>query len=142
MENKIKTFEDACQALNISNDVPDVQFLPTRYRKAVISFFMLIIITQALNDGWKPDWSDFTELKWFPWWYINPNGKESLATPVGISADHSRASMGMGAVLCLKNDELASYAGKQFKDLYQDIMFLPQARIPKSTKSKTKTAKS
>ena len=140
MENKIKTFEDACTALDISTDIPDVQFLPVRYRKAVVAFFMLIVIAQALNEGWKPDWGNFTQLKWFPWWYFNSNGKEPVIAPVGLSVDQSRVSMGMGSILVFKNAELAGYAGKQFKNLYKDLMFLPAVR--KSNKSKTKKSKS
>src|SRR4051812_4470554 len=69
--NKIKTFEDACQALGIDpTKLPDVSALPADQQEAIIAHYKLVIIAQALNEGWKPNWNDNSEWKYYPWFEV------------------------------------------------------------------------
>lgn len=55
MKNNIKTFDDACHVLNLDpSTLPVVTGLPARHQKAITAHFKLIIIAEALNEGWKP----------------------------------------------------------------------------------------
>jgi hypothetical protein len=68
---KIKTFEGACKALGIdAKKLPDVSMLPADHQDAIIAHYKLVIIAQALNEGWKPNWSDYNQYKYYPWFDV------------------------------------------------------------------------
>ena len=119
--DRVKSFEDACQVLGISTNVPEVKGLPRKHQKAIIANYKLIVIAEALNEGWKPNWQDSDEYKYYPWFDMsNPAG-------VGCSHTHSAASSTaalIGSRLCLKNRELAIYFGQTFTDLFNDSLLL------------------
>ena len=60
--DRIKTFEDALEATGVSTcDVyTTVDTVDERAYK------QLKIIVKALNEGWKPDWNDANETKYYP----------------------------------------------------------------------------
>lgn len=119
--DRVKSFEDACQVLGISTNVPEVKGLPRKHQKAIIANYKLIVIAEALNEGWKPNWQDSDEYKYYPWFDMsNPAG-------VGYSFTNSAASAAtakVGSRLCLKNRELAIYFGQTFTDLFNDSLLL------------------
>lgn len=119
--DRVKSFEDACQVLGISTNVPEVKGLPRKHQKAIIANYKLIIIAEALNEGWKPNWQDSDEYKYYPWFDMsNPAG-------VGFSYTYNTASTTyayFGSRLCLKNRELAIYFGQTFTDLFNDSLLL------------------
>lgn len=119
--DRVKSFEDACQVLGISTNVPEVKGLPRKHQKAIIANYKLIVIAEALNEGWKPNWQDFDEYKYYPWFDMsNPAG-------VGCSSSNHTASLttaDFGSRLCLKNRELAIYFGQTFTDLFNDSLLL------------------
>ena len=119
--DRVKSFEDACQVLGISTNVPEVKGLPRKHQKAIIANYKLIVIAEALNEGWKPNWQDSDEYKYYPWFDMsNPAG-------VGYSYTNGTASSTyayIGSRLCLKNRELAIYFGQTFTDLFNDSLLL------------------
>lgn len=119
--DRVKSFEDACQVLGISTNVPEVKGLPRKHQKAIIANYKLIVIAEALNEGWKPNWQDSDEYKYYPWFDMsNPAG-------VGFSNTNDAASYStarIGSRLCLKNRELAIYFGQTFTDLFNDSLLL------------------
>lgn len=119
--DRVKSFEDACQVLGISTNVPEVKGLPRKHQKAIIANYKLIVIAEALNEGWKPNWQDSDEYKYYPWFDMsNPAG-------VGFSDANNTASITnahVGSRLCLKNRELAIYFGQTFTDLFNDSLLL------------------
>lgn len=119
--DRVKSFEDACQVLGISTNVPEVKGLPRKHQKAIIANYKLIVIAEALNEGWKPNWQDSDEYKYYPWFDMsNPAG-------VGFSDTNHAASITFavfGSRLCLKNRELAIYFGQTFTDLFNDSLLL------------------
>lgn len=128
MESKIQTFEDACNALNLNPDqvLPNVSAMPEHHQKAIISHAKLVIITEALNEGWKPDWKNSSEWKYYPWFRMSSGS--GLACD-DYACDYSDSNVGyshssVGSRLCFKTSELAEYAGNQFKELYEDYFLL------------------
>lgn len=119
--DRVKSFEDACQVLGISTNVPEVKGLPRKHQKAIIANYKLIVIAEALNEGWKPNWQDSDEYKYYPWF--------DMSNPAGVgysltvnAASHTAAHL--GSRLCLKNRELAIYFGQTFTDLFNDSLLL------------------
>lgn len=112
---KIKTFEAACKALNIAAVLPDVTVMPAKHAKAFIAHYKLVIIVEALNAGWVPDWNNTSEYKYFPWWDM-----ESGFVLYGVNYYGTLSHV--GSRLCFQTRTLAEYAAKQFKELYKDYM--------------------
>jgi hypothetical protein len=116
----IKTFSQACKILKLDPKkvLPVVKGMPLRMQKAQLAYAKLVIITQALNEGWEPNWDDSNEWKYWPWFYMNKPGFRFHGSHFVITDSYSSG----GSRLCFKSEELASYAGRQFLDLYREFI--------------------
>ena len=114
---KIKTYEDALKATG-RPDVPDMSAFPEDMRKHFTALYKMVVIVEALNEGWKPDWDNTDERKCFPWFWLSPS---SFAF-VGSVCDGGFARAGGGSRLKLKSYELADYCGRQFLQLWKEII--------------------
>ena len=112
----VKTFDDARKLTGRPN-VPDFSNLPTDMRKHFEAQYKMIIIAEALNEGWIPNWDNHNEYKYYPWFEISPS---SFAFRVS-DFDYAFASAGSGSRLKFRTRELAEYAAKQFIDIWKDI---------------------
>lgn len=123
--DEVKSYEDACRVLGY-NVTEDSVLRKEGFRPDEIARRKLETIAEALNEGWAPDWNNTKEDKYYPWFFIQPHGgadkSDGLAYAYTNSAA-SRASAHFGSRLCYKTRDLATYAGKQFKELYE-IMLL------------------
>lgn len=113
----IKSFEDACAKLGIDpENKPEVFLLSEEFRKSIVAVYKLIIIYKAINDGWIPDWGNWDQYKYYPWYRV-------LSSGFGFSfsyyfCDHTFTSV--GSRLCTDTSEKAMYIAEQFKAEYQD----------------------
>lgn len=117
---QIKSFEDACKALGIEAIVPDFSASP-EHAKALTAHFKLVIIAQALNNNWKPDWNNNDEYKYFPWFDMEVT-KENPSGFVLYNVYCHFTNTSVGSRLCFVSREVAQYAGTQFADLYKEYM--------------------
>lgn len=123
---KIKTVEEAFKKQGLDpENLPRVSSLPEKHQKAIIAHYILIIVTEALNDGWVPDWNNQNQYKYFPWFEV----KASKSKPAGFGFSltfygRSGTDTSLGSRLCFKSSELALYAAEQFKDLYEEYFLL------------------
>ena len=145
---RVKTFEDACKELGEDHKlVQQFKAIKTAIAedKEATAYFKLGIITAALNEGWKPDFTNDEEYRYYPWlclwtneeleqktdaWKDERNlqlwigcGRSSYGANCGLaSADSngawSSASADFSARLAHKTEELAIYSGKQFTELW------------------------
>lgn len=115
--DRIKTFEDARQATG-RPDVPDFSNAPEDLRSYFENLYKMMVISEALNEGWSPDWANDDQQKWYPWFYMSPSGFGFDVT----FYDCSGAGADAGSRLCFKTSELAGYAGSQFVDIWKGIM--------------------
>ena len=113
---KIKTYEDALKETG-RPDVPDMSAFPEDMRKHFTALYKMVVIVEALNEGWKPDWNNTNERKCFPWFWMSPS---SFAFNDSVCV-YEYADAGSGYRLRLKSYELADYCGKQFEDIWKDI---------------------
>jgi hypothetical protein len=112
--DRIKTFADACKELSIDPNDSVFSGAPAdevAYRK-------IKVIVQALNEGWTPDWNNGRERKWTPWFYLDTPGFRFRDSYCDVPGSGSTG----GSRLCFKSEELASYAGRQFLDLYREFI--------------------
>lgn len=112
----VKSFEDACK-LTGRPDVPDFSNLPTDMRKHFEAQYKLLVIIEALNEGWKPDWNNYNEYKYYPWFKMSPS---SFAFN-GSFCDRTYAYAGSGSRLVFRARYLSEYAAKHFIDIWKDI---------------------
>ena len=150
---RIKTFEDACNALG------DEHPLVTQYRLTAaaykgdpmtedfIAYLKLRIIVAALNEGWEPKFTE-DEYRYFPWFYFYTKEEydklddEEKGRCVLRSGNNTYSSVGFvfcfanydasvsytsfGSRLAFRTRELVAYAGRQFTEEWADFMFKPR----------------
>lgn len=121
---KVKSFADACQVLGIKTNLPEVSNLPEMHQKAIIAHYQLVIIAEALNEGWKPNWDNFDERKYYPWFDMELSSSGSGFSCYGCG--YRVAGSLVGSRLCFKTAELARYIGETFIELYRDYFVLNQ----------------
>lgn len=115
--DRIKTYEDACKALDIAAQL-EVTLNELGFTPDEINLRKIKTITEALNEGWKADWNDSNQYKYYPWFKMS-SGSFVFG---GTCYDYSSASAGNASRLCFKSSELAKYAGEQFLKLYSDYI--------------------
>lgn len=116
---RIKTYEDTCEYLGINpKDLPNVGCCQDEDQRSIIAYHKLIIIARALNECWRPDWKDSRQCKYVPYFNETP----SSFVCGGTYCWYSNANAGSGSRLCYKTRALAEYAGRQFIDLYKDLI--------------------
>lgn len=147
---RVKTFEDACEVLGEYHQYVMAYREWIRiyyaYCKDVSAYLKLSIICAALNDGWKPTFSD-GECRYYPWFDIyTKDGYEKLNkdekkkchvisrssydayafggvvfSSLNISTSYSYSYH--GSQIVFKTRELAEYCEKQFIDIWADYLF-------------------
>ena len=111
---RIKSFEDACLELGI--DSTDANFSTGTVDE--IAFKKLKVIAAALNEGTVLSFADSNQRKWYPWFEYSGSGFRFRGTDFDITL----ACTTGGSRLCFHTEKLAIYAGKQFIDLYNDLL--------------------
>ena len=148
---RIKTFEDACNELGEDHPMVSVydalvsrangeQSLAEWMGKDVVAFLKLRIIADALNEGWHPKFTE-DECRYYPWFYIYTKeekhrrvdrvvycGCNYACAYGGVSSasadyDASSAYADVGSHLAFSNRDLAEYAGKQFINIWANLVF-------------------
>ena len=145
---RVKTFEDACKELGEDHKLVQ-QFKAIQEAiaedKEATAYFKLGIITAALNEGWKPDFTNNEEYRYYPYlcllskeeleqktdaWKDERNlqlwiggGDSDYGAMCGLASANSsdawsNASASISARLAHKTEELAIYSGKQFSELW------------------------
>ncbi len=116
----------------------------------IMAYVTLRVITEALNEGWKPQFTE-GERRWYAWYdFLTKEEVEGMSDEekeerrvVGRASYNASAYGGLvfsyaynvsavsvtgyGSRLAFKNEELAEYAAKQFGDIYADFCFIPKA---------------
>jgi hypothetical protein len=122
IQERIKTYEDACAALN-RQPVTEEQFsfLPEKDRKAMFSLHKITTVVEALNEGWNPDWNDYNEYKYYPWFDMETYDDAPAGSGFSfVDFVYGASDSYVGARLVLKTRELAEYVGKQFLEDYKN----------------------
>lgn len=116
-EKKIASYEDACRVLNIQPINEEVfNIFPKEDQRSMLAYHKLTVITRALNNGWKPNWDDQNEWKYYPLFrYVNAGLSYAYTCRAATYADAA-----IGSRLCFPTSALAKYAAEHFADLYRD----------------------
>ena len=68
---RVKTYADACAVLGIE-PMNETVLAKLGFTKDEIAYRKLKTIAEALNEGWRPDWANSSEYKYWPWFVYNP----------------------------------------------------------------------
>lgn len=139
---RVKTFEDACEVLGEDHQYVKAyrEWMRIYYEecKDVTAYLKLRIICAALNDVWKPDFTNESEWKYYSWFVLyteeeykdlDEEDKARCSRVVGglvyAYANNASSHSGtyFGSRLAFKTRELAEYCGKQFVDIWADYLF-------------------
>lgn len=152
IQERVKTLDDAIRELGDDHEAVR-SYNACKYGYSIkepdiMAYLKLRIITEALNEGWKPQFTE-GERRWYAWYDLldkddldgmtDEEKKElrvvgrasSYAVAYGglVCSGASYASTysfsGSGSRLAFKNEELAEYAAKQFIEIYADFCFIP-----------------
>jgi hypothetical protein len=106
----IKSFEDACVALKTTPET----IIGTQTEQRFINQLKLETIIKALNEGWKPDFNDNNQKKYYNWF--------SIIDGEFVFGDtyYTYGGMYVPSALYFKNEELAIYCMDNFFDLYEE----------------------
>lgn len=120
--DRIKTFEDACHELGLDPEavLPYSRPASNARQIAANAFVMLDIISEALLESVKLDWTNDSQKKWYPWFN---NYKPGAGFRFGVT-DYVWAitTSGGGARLCVDTQEKAVYLGTQFIDIWNKFL--------------------
>ena len=152
IKDKVKTFEDAVAILGDEHPlVAQFRVIESSFKEAdnnlhLFAYARLVIIAEALNEGWKPKF-DGDECRYYPWFYIYTKkeyeeldeDEKKECRVVGRSNNNAFANGGVvyanayhassysyassGSRLAFKTRELAEYCGKQFIDIWEKFLF-------------------
>ena len=117
--DRVKTYEDACKELG-REPYDEKQLEKLGLTKNDIAYQKMVVIVEALNEGWKPDVCDSNVERWYPW--FKPLGSPSSFAFGGSLYDYGYATAGSGSRLALKSEQLTNYCGKQFLELWKEML--------------------
>ena len=126
-KENIKSYEDACY---FNGREPYYNINKEKDTKDEIAYKMLKEISKAINPGYKPNWADTDEYKYYPWFEIKvPAGVgtavdgSSLSVSVLTSSNVASYAYALsGGALASENRETAIYFGKQFAEIWGDYL--------------------
>lgn len=112
LSDKVAIFEDVVRLVTDINP---------KHIKALIALNKLFTIAEAWNkeDGFVPDFSDWQQNKWFPWFKYDKDVAGFVYAHTYYTP--SPANANIGSRLCFKTPERAEQFGKQFVDLYNKV---------------------
>lgn len=107
--------------INLADVAHLVNDLNPEHIEALISFNKLFTIARAWNkeDGFVPYFSDWNQVKWFPWFKYDADAAGFVFAHTGSTTTYASAYIGFR--LCFKSSERAEQFGKQFADLYNKV---------------------
>ena len=117
--DRVKSYEDACKELG-REPYDEKKLLELGLTKNDIAYQKMVVIVEALNEGWKPDVCDKNVCRWYPW--FRPNGSPGSFAFYASPYDYVFADAGSGSRLVLKSKELADYCGMQFVELWKEML--------------------
>ena len=93
-----------------------------KHIKALIAYNRLCTIAQAWNkaDDFTPDFSNRNQTKWFPWFVYSDDAAGFVCASANDAA--ASAAADVGSRLCFMTRERAMQFGKQFIDLWNQVL--------------------
>lgn len=121
MKELIKSFERACEVTGDNpTQLPDVSWMPENRGKAQIATYKMEIIEKAQNmlDNFVPDYSNYGQLKHYPWFVWVPSRSAFVFTRTVFTGTRTT----LGSRFCFVDTKTSRFMGENYADLYNDMM--------------------
>ncbi len=115
---RVKTFADAVMELGPNHPLVIENAFYTTDTKAIRALKTLLVVAEALREGVVLDWSNSNQVKYEPRFVKNTSGFGFSGTRYADWAAYSY----VGSRLYVDTAEKAVYMGKQFIDVFNDIL--------------------
>ena len=117
VNEEITCFESAKRYLNLKG--PNEKNIAP-----LIALDQLFTIAEAWNkaDGFVPDFSDWSQNKWYPWFKYDKDAAGFVCATANYTPAY--ASAYLGCRLCFKTMARAEQFGKQFIELYNKVFLI------------------
>ena len=114
-------YENTIQFKDVAKLVNEIA---PKHLEALIALNELFTIAEAWNkaDGFVPDFSDWNQNKWYPWFKYDKDAEGFVCTTANYTPAY--ASAYLGSRLCFKTSERAAQFGKQFIELYNKVFLI------------------
>ena len=122
--DRVKSYADACKVLGIE-PMNEQNMKAQGFRPDEVARRKLETITEALNEGWKPDWNNTDQCKYYPYFFIRENAKAEGTAGLSYASTNNSATStyaNVGSRLCFHDSDTARYAGNTFTELYEQIL--------------------
>jgi hypothetical protein len=96
---------------------PDFTLWPEDMQGYKRTEFKLEMVTDAINEGWTPNWQDKGENKHFPWWYVG--GSDFSLNDV----HYVNSGTAVGPRLVFRDLGRAAQAAAYFEPLYRELYY-------------------
>src|SRR5437868_9418950 len=111
LTDRIRFYSDVCEELEEEQlTLDDFKSLPRYLRKKHLAYGKLLQVAKLLNGNWKPDYSDTSQEKWYPYF----DYKQGRGLVFSDSYGHPGLFYGVAALY--KSREMSDFAGKTFLD--------------------------
>lgn len=120
IKREIKTIEDILKKLDKKrSDIVPWKTPKNKAQKSQNAFALIQAITEVYNEGYKFNWNNSNEYKYYPWFRKDAHGGWALD---GVFYIFAGACYGFGSYF--KSEELARDVANKFIDIYID--YLPE----------------
>ena len=98
-----------------------IKELNPKHIEALVALNRLFTIAEAWNkeDGFVPDFSDWQQDKWFPWFSYDEDAARFVYANT-LNAPATAYAL-IGSRICFKSSARAAQFGKQFEELYNKV---------------------
>src|SRR5690606_1839166 len=85
--NRIQDFSDVLEIVGVSQD--SFKKGCENLTEDEVAYKALKLITKAYNQGWKPNWKNYDEAKYYPWFKMTASASGSVAGRVVVDVGGS-----------------------------------------------------
>jgi hypothetical protein len=123
IENHLEDYKLACEKLNISSELPNVPHLPIGLQNFILSKIMLPILIKAERGDWVPDFNNYSQWKYYPWWDMETYGDDTAGSGFSLNGVYCDGTgTCIGAPFVFEHEVTAKEFAEKYIDLYRFIM--------------------
>lgn len=117
--DQVNSIEDVIAIAKPTQEEMDlIKYSGTNVRMQGAKWHLLAqMICDVFNEGWAPDWSNYGERKWYPFFDMDAG--------VGFSRSYYGSWLtgtAVGSRLCFKTEALSDMAARKFPDVYKGLL--------------------
>jgi len=114
----IKTFEDVCKACGTTVAEFEAKWKKLALSQTLKTVAKFELLSEAINQGWKPDTLDTNQRKWFPVFDVSSSGLAFSASRYRCDTAYADACF----PFCFESQEQSDHAGRVFVALWEELI--------------------